>query len=51
MKTDFLRAALQKKNTNNTASHKQGQTDTGGKTPKNQVATNKPARKSAGRGR
>lgn len=51
MKTDILKAALAKKNSANQVGSKQSKADSKGLGPRSQVATNKPAKKSAGRGR
>lgn len=51
MKTDILKAALAKKNSTNQTGNKQSQEDVRVSGPRSQVSTNKPARKSAGRGR
>lgn len=51
MKTDILKAALAKKNAGNQTGSKQTASNSKGAGPRSQVSTNKPARKSAGRGR
>lgn len=51
MKTDLLKAALEKKNAGNGTGSKKNKLDTKGQGVRSQVSTNKPARKSAGRGR
>jgi hypothetical protein len=51
MKTDFLKAALAKKNSQNQSSSKQSKSDAKESGVKSQVSINKPAKKSAGRGR
>ena len=51
MKTDLLKAALAKKNANNGTGSKQSKADTKSTGVRSQVNVNKPARKSAGRGR
>lgn len=51
MKTDVLKAALAKKNSTNQDRGMQSQTGTKDAGPRSQISTNKPARKSSGRGR
>lgn len=51
MKTDFLKAALEKKKALQKQSGKKNTSDSEQTVHSSQVSTNKPAKKSAGRGR